>query len=146
MIWTFSPRESVGKQCLTNCVLATVYAMIVPVGQWNTKYLDGILHAGHRLYLRIPKTHEYFVVTYIGNTVTNMNKFTTNIYKEMFIIFTEEIDTVISMKLSDVITSMTKENEWTYGILCTGHLWRTIISKKECNIENNKRILKDHNT
>ena len=59
--------ESTGKQCIGNCVVATIYAAIVPLVQWNKKGLDGILHAANRLYMNIPK---HLLVTDIQSTVT----------------------------------------------------------------------------
>ena len=55
---------------MANCVMATIYPALAPVVQWNTKDLDGILHAGNRLHMKIPKTHEYLLISYMGNTLT----------------------------------------------------------------------------
>ena len=67
--------------------------------------------------------HEYLLVTDTGNTVTEYGqRYGIEIYKEMFGNFTEEVDTVIGINLSDAMKSMTKENEWTYGILCIQHI------------------------
>ena len=125
MIWTYF-QESAGTKCVTNCVMATIYATIVHVVQWNTRDLDGILHTGNRLYMKIPKTYEYLLITDIGNTITEYgHSYKIKICKEVFGIFTEEVDTVINMKSSDLIKHTTRENEWTYGILYIGHLANT---------------------
>ena len=42
---------------------------IGPVVQWKTKALDGILHAGNRLNMKNPKTHEYMLLQAVGNNV-----------------------------------------------------------------------------
>ena len=78
------PGESAGKQCVANCVMATIYATIFPVAQWNTKDVDHILHAGNRLYMKILKTLEYFQVTDIGNFVTKYGqRYNIEMFKEM---------------------------------------------------------------
>ena len=125
--------ESAGKQCVANCVMATIYATIVSVVQWNTKDVDGILHAGSTLYSKIAKTYVYLLVTAIENTVTEYGqRCNIEICKGMSGILTEKVDTVIGMKLSHAIKFVTKENELTYGVLCIGHLatasaWALII-------------------
>ena len=56
------------------------------------KDLNGILQASNRLYMKILKTHEYLLVTDIGNTVTEYGqRYSIEICKEMFGIFTEEV-------------------------------------------------------
>ena len=68
----------------------------------------------HEILYEIPKTHEYLLVTDIGNTVTEYGqRYNTEICNEMFGIFTEEVDRVTGMILS-AIKSLTKESEWTY--------------------------------
>ena len=61
--------------------------------------------------MKIPKTQEYLLVIDMGNTGTEYGqRYNIEICKEMFGIFTEEVATVIGMKLSDAVRSMTKEN------------------------------------
>ena len=92
-------------------------------GQSNTRDLKGILHAGNRLYMKIPKTHGYLLVMDKGHIVTEYRqRYSIEICRDMFGTFTEGVDTVIGIKLSDALKSVTKENEWTYEILCIWHL------------------------
>ena len=92
--------------------MTTVSVAIVPVIQWNAKDLDGILHAENRLYMKIPKTYDYLLVTDIGNTVMEYGqRYNIGICKEMFGIFTDEIDTVVGMNMSNALKSMIKENK-----------------------------------
>ena len=97
--------------------METIYVTEVPVVQWNTKDLDGILDAGNGLYVKIPKAHKYLLVTDTGYNVTKYGQgYNIEIWKGMFGSFAEEVDKVIGMKLSGAVKSMTKENEWAYGI------------------------------
>ena len=66
--------------------------------------------------MNIPKTHEYLLVTDIGKAATEYEKMCNiEICKEIFVTFTEELDTIVGMKFLDALKSMTKENEWSYG-------------------------------
>ena len=62
------PEESADKQCVANCVMTTIFVTIVQVVQWKTKDIDAILHSCNTLYMKIPETHEYFLLTDVGNT------------------------------------------------------------------------------
>ena len=54
--------------------------------------------------------HEYLLLTDIGNTVTEYGKwYSITIYKKMFGIFTEVINTAIGIGLSNAIKSVTKK-------------------------------------
>ena len=57
----FSPN-SVGHQCVPNCVIAGLYNSIVPVSRWTSDSLDNILQQGDKLYNSIKKTNNLLQV------------------------------------------------------------------------------------
>ena len=70
----------------------------------DNKDLDGILYAGNKLYMNIPKTHEYLLATDVGNTVTDYGqRYNTEICKEMFGTFPEKLDTFVGIVICNTM-------------------------------------------
>ena len=45
--------QTAGHQCVPNCIVATAYALVVPVSKWTEESLDCILHCGDALYKKV---------------------------------------------------------------------------------------------
>ena len=116
------PPESVGKQCVANCAMAITYTSVMPVNLWESEHLDSILVTGNKLYLTIDSNHDYLMINDIPDVVTEYGgHYKINKYKEMFGTLGEnEID--VGTNLIDAIQLMVKNDIWTYGILCLGHM------------------------
>ena len=63
-------QNSVGRQCVANCVIAGLYNSIVLVSNWTTHNLDNILLSGDKLYKSISKTNPLLQVHDIGPQIT----------------------------------------------------------------------------
>ena len=63
-------QNSVGHQCVPNCVIAGLYNSIVLVSNWTSNSLDNILHCGDKLYQSISKTNPLLQVQDIGPQIT----------------------------------------------------------------------------
>ena len=53
----FAP-ESVGKQCVLNCVMAIAYSLKLPIHRWQSEHLDFILVTRNNLYAKIAAIHD----------------------------------------------------------------------------------------
>ena len=62
--------NSVGCQCVPNCVIAGLYNSIVPVSRWSTDSLDNILQDGDKLYNSIKKNTNLLQVHDTGSQIT----------------------------------------------------------------------------
>ena len=67
------PPESIGKQCVSNSVIAVIYHTEKPVNIWNSEDLDMILLNGNDLYLKIHTHHDYLMISEVPDIV-NLNK------------------------------------------------------------------------
>ena len=63
-------QNSVGRQCVANCVIAGLYNSIVLVSNWTSHNLDNILWCGDKLYKSISKTNSLLQVHDIGPQIT----------------------------------------------------------------------------
>ena len=78
-------ENSVGHQCVPNCVIAALYASIYHVSKWTTDNLDRILYCGDKLYNAIPKTNDFLQVQSIGTQITEFgNTYNFQIEDEFF--------------------------------------------------------------
>lgn len=78
-------RNSVGRQCVPNCIIAVVYTNIVPLQRWTTESLDKILYSGDHLYNITSKEHDFLQVNEIEKNICAFHqKFTLNIDEEFF--------------------------------------------------------------
>ena len=50
------PPESIGKQCVSNSIIAATYHTEKPVNTWNSEDLDMVLLNGNDLYLKSTPT------------------------------------------------------------------------------------------
>ena len=62
--------NSVGGQCVPNCVIAGLYHNIVPMSRWTSESLDNILQHGDKLYNSIKKTTDLLQVNDVGPQIT----------------------------------------------------------------------------
>ena len=62
---TFS-QNSVGRQCVPNCVIAGLYHSIVSVSRWTIDSRDTILWHGDKLYNSISKNTDLLQVHDVG--------------------------------------------------------------------------------
>ena len=78
-------QNSVGRQCVANCVITGLYNSIVLVSNWTSHNLDNILWCGDKLYKSISKTNFLLQVHDIGPQVTAFgNTYDFHIGHELF--------------------------------------------------------------
>ena len=113
--------KSVGKQCVTNSIMAIIYSNILPMKYWEQKHLDEILRIGDRLYQRINCPHDYLLVSDVPNVVTEFGEqYSITRNTELFGPIKNTLPGGIGQELDHSVKSMIKENKWTTGVLCIG--------------------------
>ena len=134
-------QNSVGCQCVTNCVIAGLYNSIVLVSNWTNHNLDNILRCGDKLYKSISKTNSLLQVHDIGPQVTAFeNTYDFHIGCEFFgRIRKDQADNNIGSTLEKATFSVIQENKTDQFILCIGNekggsASLLFISKKHCYI------------
>ena len=113
-------QNSVGCQCVANCVTAGLYNSIVLVSNWTSHNLDNILHCGDKLYKSISKTNFLLQVHDIGPQVTAFkNTYDFHIGCEIFgRIRKDQADNNIGSTLEKASFSVIQENKTDQFILC----------------------------
>ena len=134
-------QNSVGRQCVANCVIAGLYNSIVLVSNWTTHNLDNILWSGDKLYKSISKTNSLLQVHDIGPQITAFeNTYDFHIGHEFFgRIRKDKADNNIGSTLEKATFSVIQENKTDRYILCIGNekggtASLLFISKKHCYI------------
>ena len=134
-------QNSVGRQCVANCVIAGLYNSIVLVSNWTSHNLDNILRCGDKLYKSISKTNSLLQVHDIGPQVTAFeNTYDFHIGREFFgRIRKDQADNNIGSTLEKATFSVIQENKTDQLILCIGNekggsASLLFISKKHCYI------------
>ena len=137
-------KNSVGCQCVANCVIAGLYNSIVLVSNWTTHNLDNILCSGDKLYKSISKTNFLLQVHDIGPQITAFeNTYDFHIGCEFFgRIRKDKADNNIGSTLEKATFSVIQENKTDRYILCIlcignekgGAASLLFISKKHCYI------------
>ena len=134
-------QNSVGHQCVANCVIAGLYNSIVLVSNWTTHNLDNILWSGDKLYKSISKTNSLLQVHDIGPQITAFeNTYDFHIGHEFFgRIRKDKADNNIGSTLEKATFSVIQENKTDRYILCIGNekggaASLLFISKKHCYI------------
>ena len=61
--------KSLGKQCVTNSIMAIMYSIMLPIRYWEPANLDEILIIGDMLYNKINCPHAYLLVSDIPDIV-----------------------------------------------------------------------------
>ena len=113
--------KSVGKQCVTNSIMAIIYSNMLPMKYWEQKHLDEILRIGDRLYQRINCSHAYLLVSDIPNIITEFGEqYSITRNSELFGPIKNTLPAGIGQELDQSIRSMIKENMSTTGVLCIG--------------------------
>ena len=103
-------QNSVGRQCVANCVIAGLYNSIVLVSKWTSHNLDNILLCGDKLYKSISKTNSLLQVHDIGPQITAFE----NTYDfHIGWSFLEELE--------KATFSIIQENKTNQFILCIGN-------------------------
>ena len=134
-------QNSVGRQCVANCVIAGLYNSIVLVSNWTTHNLDNILWSGDKLYKSISKTNPLLQVHDIGPQITAFeNTYDFHIGHEFFgRIKKDKADNNIGSTLEKATFSVIQENKTDRYILCIlcignekGGTASLFISKKNC--------------
>ena len=132
-------QNSVGRQCVANCVIAGLYNSIVLVSKWTTHNLDNILWSGDKLYKSISKTNPLLQVHDIGPQITAFeNTYDFHIGHEFFgRIRKDKADNNIGSTLEKATFSVIQENKTDRYILCIGNekggaASLLFISKKNC--------------
>ena len=59
----FFDVDTLGRQCVANCVVARIYATQVPFHRWSQETLDTVLIAGNEEYKRVKKHEPYLLLT-----------------------------------------------------------------------------------
>ena len=112
------PPESVGKQCVPNCVMAIAYSLTFPIQRWQLEHLDSILVTGNNLYAKIASTHDYLLPIYNPEHFSELGAdFMINIEKEIFGTLHNNIN-ICGTDLIDALFSVFTQDSWTHGILC----------------------------
>ena len=130
----FGPN-SVGHQCVANCVIAGLYNSIVLVSKWTSHNLDNMLLCGEKLYKSISKTNSLLQVHDIGPQITAFE----NTYDFHRRIRKDKADNNIGSTLEKATFSVIQENKTNQFILCIGNekggsASLLFISKKHCYI------------
>ena len=121
----FSPN-SVGRQCVPNCVIAALYNSIIPVSRWSSNSLDKILWHGDKLYNNTKKTTNLLQVNDISPQITAFkNTYNLRIVHEFFgRIRKDQADDQIGSTLENSTFSVVRgknKNELILCILCVGN-------------------------
>ena len=123
-------QNSVGRQCVANCVIAGLYNSIVLVSNWTTHNLDNILWSGDKLYKSMSKTNSLLQVHDIGPQITASEFFGR--------IRIDKADNNIGSTLEKATFSVIQENKTDQYILCIGNekggAASLFISKQHCYI------------
>ena len=137
-------QNSVGHQCVANCVIAGLYNSIVLVSNWTGHNLDNILQCGDKLYKSISKTISLLQVQDIGPQITAFeNTYDFHIGCKFFgRIRKDKADENIGSTLEKATFSVIQENKTDQFILCIlcignekgGSASLLFISKKHCYI------------
>ena len=100
------PPESVGKQCVQNCVMAIAYSLIFPFHRWQSVHLDCILVTRNNLHAKIASTHDYLLSSDIPECLPEFGAdFIINIEKELFRTLHNNIN-ICGTVLIDTLSSM----------------------------------------
>ena len=116
-------QNSVGCQCVANCVIAGLYNSIVLVSNWTSHNLNNILWSGDKLYKSISKTNSLLQVHDISPQITAFE----NIYdfhigcKFFGRIRKDKADNNIGSTLEKATFSVIQENKTDRCILCIGN-------------------------
>ena len=106
-------QNSVGHQCVANCVIAGLYNFIILVSKWTCHNLDNILLCGDKLYKSISKTNSLLQVHDIGPQITAFeNTYDFHIGHEFFgRIRKDKADNNIGSTLEKSTFSVIQENK-----------------------------------
>ena len=106
-------QNSVGRQCVANCVIAGLYNSIVLVSNWTSHNLDNILRCGDKVYKSISKTNSLLQVHDIGPQITAFkNTYDFHIGREFFgRIGKDKADNNIGSTLEKATFSVIQENK-----------------------------------
>ena len=117
----FCPN-SVGGQCVPNCVIAGLYNSIVPVSRWTSDSLGNILQQGDKLYNSIKKTNNLLQVNDIGPQINAFqNTYNFHIGLEFFgRIGKHQLDNHIGSTLENATFSVIQRKKKKELILCVG--------------------------
>ena len=135
-------ENSVGCQCVSNCVIAGLYSSIVSVSQWTTDSLDNILWCGDKLYKSISKTTDLLQVNDIGpKIIAFQNTHNFHIEHEFFGRIRKDQSDIGSTLEKSTFTAI-QENRKRQFILCVlcvgnekgGSASLIFISDKHCYI------------
>ena len=116
-------KNSVGRQCVANCVIAGLYNSIVLVSKWTSHNLNNILLCGDKLYKSISKTNSLLQVHDIGPQITAFeNTYDFHIGRKFFgRIRKDKADNNIGSLLEKATFSIIQENKTNQFILCIGN-------------------------
>ena len=124
-------ERSVGKQCVTNSIIAIIYSTRLPIKYWEPKHLDEILRIGDRFYRRINSPHDYLLISDIPDIVTEFGEnYTVTRSSEMFGSVVCALHDRIGQELGDAIKSMIQEDRWTSVVLCVGQASDTSLHSR----------------
>ena len=120
----FSPN-TVGHQCVPNCVIAGLYNSMVPVSTWSRDSLDTILRHDDKLYNNIKRTADLLQVNDIGpQIIAFQNTYKFCIRHEFFgRVRQDQSDSDIGSRLENATFSVIrgKKKELVLCILCVGN-------------------------
>ena len=124
--------KSVGKQCVTNSIMAIIYSIMLPIKYWQPENLDEILIIGDILYNKINCPHDYLLVSDIPDIVKVFDqKYSVTRNGELFGQITSSSCDQIGQEIYYSIKSMIQENKWTTGVLCIGQAPDTSLHSRQ---------------
>ena len=124
--------KSLGKQCVTNSIMAIIYSIMLPIRYWEPENLDEILIIGDMLYNKINCPHAYLLVSDIPDIVKVFEqKYSVTRNGELFGQITSSPCDQIGQELYYSIQSMIQENKWTTGVLCIGQAPDTSLHSRQ---------------
>ena len=92
--------DSVGRQCIANCVAAVSFAKLVPLYKWSSNNIDSILKCGDSIYKTVKTNHDFLHVSDVGSKISAFHQILTflqmqntmvQLRKNLLILFTQHL-------------------------------------------------------
>ena len=119
--------DSVGRQCIANCVTAVSFAKLVPLYKWSSNNIDSILKCGDSIYKTVKTNHDFLHVSDVGSKISAFHQiFNISTNAEYYgSIEKKSVDTfhtTLDKSTRTMIRKTSRNNKWIFGILCVGDI------------------------
>ena len=119
--------DSVGRQCIVNCVAAVSFAKLVPLYKWSSNNIDSILKCGDSIYKTVKTNHDFLHVSDVGSKISAFHQiFNISTNAEYYgSIEKKSVDTfhtTLEKSTCTMIRKTSRNNKWIFGILCVGDI------------------------